>query len=58
MDAMADTMEQNRLYSAPDSTQLIDPSLIANPRTKEYTVAALTRFGELQNYMRQIGTEE
>ena len=57
MDAMADTMEQNRLYSAPDSTQLIDTSLIANPRTKEYTAAALTRFGELQNYMRQIGTE-
>jgi multidrug resistance protein MdtO len=54
MDAMADAVAQARAFAAPDLSQFADPSLFANPRYKEYTQNALTRFRELQDYVLSI----
>jgi multidrug resistance protein MdtO len=55
MDAMADAVEQKKTFVAPDPFQFVDPTLFANPRYKEYAQNALARFGELQDYVQQIG---
>jgi multidrug resistance protein MdtO len=55
MDAMADAVEQKKAFAAPDHSQFIAPTLFANPRYKEYAQNALARFGELQDYVQQIG---
>jgi multidrug resistance protein MdtO len=54
MDAMADAVAQAKAFAAPDLSQFVDPSLLANPRYKEYAQNALTRFRELQDYVLSI----
>ena len=55
MDAIADAVAQPKAFVAPDASRFVDPSLFAKPRYKEYARNALTRFRELQDYIRQIG---
>jgi multidrug resistance protein MdtO len=55
MDAMADAVEHKNAFTAADHSQFVDPSLFANPRYKEYAQNALARFGELQDYVQEIG---
>lgn len=55
MDAMADAVEKKKAFAPPNASQFVDASMFANPRYKEYAQNLLARFGELEDYVRQIG---
>jgi multidrug resistance protein MdtO len=55
MDAMADSVEKKKAFDPSNVSQFVDSSLFANPRYKEYAQNVLARFGELEDYVRQIG---
>jgi hypothetical protein len=54
MDNMANAVVQTKAFVAHDLSQLVDESMFANPRCKEYVQNALTRFRELEEYVLNI----
>jgi multidrug resistance protein MdtO len=54
MDDMANAVAQTKAFVAPDLSQFVDASLLANSRYKEYVQNALTRIQELQDYVLNI----
>jgi multidrug resistance protein MdtO len=54
MDNMAHAVKEAKPFVAPDSSRFVDASLFANPRTREYSQNALTRFRELEDYVLNI----
>ncbi len=56
MDAMAESVGQSKPFVSLDPSQMVDPALSVNPRFQLYVQIVVTRFRELQGYIRQIGT--
>jgi multidrug resistance protein MdtO len=54
IETMAESVEQKNTFTTLDPSQFVDPSLLADPRYKEYAQNALARFRELQDYVHQI----
>ena len=58
MDTMADAVAKAKPFVALDASLSVDPSLLVNPRSREYAQNVLTRLCELQDHAQRIDIAE